>query len=223
MGEIGPTLHWHGVTPYQTYWHGVTPGQNRTSGRPTAGVSLLRLVPVEVVGIGRQLGLWGEDNGGQERVGRAVDRVLGLLGPTAVVTAVLAGGRDVAGRVRAVPWGEPRAPDPLDLLPWPGRLPVPSPGTVAPAPIPAELTAVDGAPVEVTGRFVASSAPTRLRLAGRPAVEVVAWAGPWPVDARWWDPGSHRRQARVQVVTADERAHLLVLESGRWQLEATYD
>ena len=222
-GGSGSNLVRPGVTPHQTSGHGATPGQNRTSGRPTAGVSLLRLVPVEVVGIGRQLGLWGEDNGGQERVERAVDRVLGLLGPTAVVTAVLAGGRDVAGRVRAVPWGEPRAPDPLDLLPWPGRLPVPSPGTVAPAPIPAELTAGDGAPVEVTGRFVASSAPTRLRLAGRPAVEVVAWAGPWPVDARWWDPGSHRRQARVQVVTADERAYLLVLESGRWQLEATYD
>ena len=27
MGEIGPTLHWHGVTPHHTYWHGVTPCQ----------------------------------------------------------------------------------------------------------------------------------------------------------------------------------------------------
>lgn len=192
-------------------------------GTPTAGVSLLRLVPIEVVGTGRQLGLWGEDNGGQERVERAVDRVLGLLGPTAVVTAVLAGGRDTAGRVRSVPWGEPRSADPVDLLPWPGRLPVPSPATVQPVPVPAELTTTEGTPVEVTGRFVASGVPTRLALGGGPAIDVVGWAGPWPVDTRWWDPGSHRRQARVQVVTVDERAHLLVLEAGQWRLEATYD
>jgi protein ImuB len=190
---------------------------------PTAGVSLLRLVPIEVVGTGRQLGLWGEDNGGQERVERAVDRVLGLLGPTAVVTAVLAGGRDVAGRVHAVPWGEPRAPDPIDLLPWPGRLPVPSPAMVAPVPLPAELTDADGSPVEVSGRFVASAIPARLAVSGEPAVDVVGWAGPWPADTRWWDAGSHRRLARVQVITADDRAHLLVLESGQWRLEATYD
>ena len=203
---------------------GGRPGEpGAADGTPTAGVSLLRLVPVEVVGIGRQLGLWGEDNGGQERVERAVDRVLGLLGPTAVVTAVLAGGRDLASRVRAVPWGEPRSPDPLDLLPWPGRLPVPSPATVRLVPIPAELTTADGTPVEVTGRVVVSAAPTRLAVGGGPTVDVVGWAGPWAVDTRWWDPGSHRRQARVQIVTADERAHLLVLESGQWRVEATYD
>ena len=56
----------------------------------------------------------------------------------------------------------------------------------------------------------------------RPA-EVVAWAGPWPVDERWWDPARHRRRARLQVVTADGVAHLLALEGGRWRTEATYD
>ena len=29
--------------------------------------------------------------------------------------------------------------------------------------------------------------------------------------------------ARVQVVTADQCAHLLVLEAGQWNLEASYD
>ena len=53
--------------------------------------------------------------------------------------------------------------------------------------------------------------------------EVVAWAGPWLADERWWDPPAHRRRARFQVVTADGRAHLLAIEGGCWWAEATYD
>jgi protein subunit release factor B len=32
-----------------------------------------------------------------------------------------------------------------------------------------------------------------------------------------------RQRARLQLVTAEGRAHLAVLESGQWHLEATYD
>jgi protein ImuB len=80
-----------------------------------------------------------------------------------------------------------------------------------------------GQPVTVTGRATVSAAPTRLAVAGQPPLDVVAWAGPWPVDERWWDPAAHRRRARSQVVTADGTAHLLVVEAGRWAVEATYD
>ena len=48
-------------------------------------------------------------------------------------------------------------------------------------------------------------------------------AGPWPCDERWWDPRGHRRRARLQVTTAGGVAYLLVVESGRWAVEATYD
>jgi protein ImuB len=58
--------------------------------------------------------------------------------------------------------------------------------------------------------------------AGRWAA-VAAWAGPWPCDERWWDPRGHRRRARLQVTTADGVAYLLVVEAGRWAVEATYD
>ncbi len=54
-------------------------------------------------------------------------------------------------------------------------------------------------------------------------VAVAAWAGPWPVDERWWDPRGHRRRARLQVATTDGVAYLLAVESGRWSVEATYD
>jgi protein ImuB len=58
---------------------------------------------------------------------------------------------------------------------------------------------------------------------GGPPAEVVAWAGPWPADERWWDAEARRRRARLQVVTAGAGAHLLALEAGRWWVEATYD
>lgn len=72
----------------------------------------LRLVPEETVAAGAlQLGLWGGVGEADERAGRALVRVQALLGPDAVVTGVLVGGRDPAERVRLVPWGDER-PEP---------------------------------------------------------------------------------------------------------------
>ena len=52
---------------------------------------------------------------------------------------------------------------------------------------------------------------------------MTAWAGPWPVDERWWDDAAHHRRARWQVVTVEGTAHLLSQEGDRWEVEATYD
>ena len=60
-------------------------------------------------------------------------------------------------------------------------------------------------------------------MAGGPWTEVVAWAGPWPADERWWDPPAHRRRARLQVQLTDGGAYLVAVERGRWWVEATYD
>lgn len=49
-----------------------------------------------------------------------------------------------------------------------------------------------------------------------------AWAGPWPLEERWWDSGG-RRRARFQVSTADGGAYLLAREGRCWWVEATYD
>ena len=57
---------------------------------------------------------------------------------------------------------------------------------------------------------------------GQP-VEISGWAGPWPVDERWWAPDEGRRRARFQVALADGRALLLVLAGGHWAVEAIYD
>jgi len=193
------------------------------------GLNLVRLVPEELaLDGGCQQGFWGEAAENDERVARALARVQGLLGPEAVVTAVIGGGRAPADQVRLVPWGDPRAPaagsiSPVTATPWPGRLPSPSPSRVLPHPHPAELVGTDGRRVGVSGRGVPTSAPDRLSVAGQPWERLVAWAGPWPLDERWWDPVAHRRRARFQVVTAGAAAHLLSLAGGRWWLEASYD
>ena len=75
----------------------------------------------------------------------------------------------------------------------------------------------------VTGRAEVTAPPARLSRSGRSSVAVAAWAGPWPVDERWWEPTRHRRRARFQVLDAEGTAHLLSVEAGRWWIEATYD
>lgn len=127
--------------------------------RPTAGITLLRLVPEEVVPAGgTQLALWGSPVVAPEAVVRAVARLEGLLGPEAVtvpqwrggrhpgdqVTMVPAGAVDLtSGRAGTVPPAAPAAVAPAaaastgaaalgttETPPWPGRLPSPSPATV---------------------------------------------------------------------------------------------
>jgi len=202
--------------------------------RPTAGISLLRLVPDEVVAAtGRQLGFWGGAAGADEQVVRAVARLEGLLGPEAVTVPEWRGGRGPGERVALVPAATVDLGD-LDRAtgsvgndaaarPWPGRIPDPSPAAVHAEPLPAELFDTDGVPVGVSGRGTVSGAPARMSVAGGPWTPVVGWAGPWLADERWWDPANARRRARFQARTDDGRAHLLAIEGSRWWIEATYD
>ncbi len=202
--------------------------------RPTSGITLLRLVPDEVVAAtGRQLGFWGGETAAAERAARALARVQGLFGtdapPDAVAVPEWRGGRAPAEQVQLVPAQavdltaeRPAARAARVVAPWPGQVPAPSP-TVVHTASPAEVVDRDGRLVRVSGRGEASGAPARVSVGGGPAEEVRAWAGPWPADERWWDPAAHRRRARFQVVLAGGVAHLLAVEAGRWWVEATYD
>ena len=193
--------------------------------RPTGGITLLRLVPDQVVpDDGRQLGFWGGAAEAADRAARALARVQGMLGPEAVRTAVASGGRHPGERVTLVPWGDERAPARPADPPWPGTVPPPSPATVFAPPLPAEVVGPAGEAVGVTGRGQVTARPARVAVAGGRWSPVVAWAGPWPADERWWDPAAHRRRARFQVVAGDGgAAWLLALEAGRWWAEASYD
>lgn len=210
---------------------GPSPGGAGGGHRPTAGISRLWLVPDEVVPAGgRQLGFWGSDVATADRASRAVARVQGLLGACSVVVPEWRGSRDPATQIALVPAEavdltveRPGAHRARAVGPWPGRLPTPSPAWVHVDPVDAEVVDAAGQPVRVSGRGLLSGAPARVSVAGGPWCEVVGWAGPWPLEERWWDSARGRRRARVQVVTADGRARLVVLEQGSWQVTATYD
>jgi protein ImuB len=196
--------------------------------RPTSGIAKVRLTPDEVrPDTGRQLGFWGGSTLLDERAARALARVQGMLGPASVGTAVLQGGRSPAERVRFVPWGDAREADrpELDasLSPWPGAVPPPAPALVHAPALAASVVDTDGGDVQVTGRGVCSGAPASLSIDGGPWAAVVGWAGPWPVEERWWDPPEHRRRARFQLLTSSGHAVLAAVEGGRWWIEATYD
>lgn len=192
--------------------------------RPTAGIVRLRLIPEGVLAhVGLQPGLWGETGEERERAHRALSRVQGILGPESVVTAVLGGGRSPGDQVRLVPWGDERAPARPGTRPWPGRLPSPAPALVLPAPLAAAVCDAAGVPVGVTARLQVSAPPARLAVGSAPPVEILGWAGPWPVEERWWAPAEARRRARFQVCLADGSALLLSLAGGQWSVEAVYD
>ena len=154
----------------------------------------------------------------------------GLLGPDAVVTAVLGGGRGSADQVRLVPWGDERAapPRPRRSSPWPGRLPPPAPATVlAPAAAGDRASTPTGAPVgghrparghaATPARLVAGSGGGRRDRSSRRLGRAVAGRRAL-VGAGRGDPAGP-----VPAALADGRALLVVLRQRRWSVEAIYD
>ena len=206
-------------------------GWYRSPERPTGPVTLIRITPCVVAAAdGLQLGMWGARSEADERAAKALARVQGLLGAEAVTVPRLSGGRRPADTGRRLPL-DAAAASPKKVRkkaktadpPWPGRLPPPQPAVVLDRPEPIEVTDCGGDPVTVSGRGEASAPPQQLTDSTGRSRAVTAWAGPWPLDERWWRPSARRRQARFQLVLDDGSAHLCVLESGRWQREATYD
>lgn len=218
----------------------------RTRDRPTAPITVLRLHPVEVVSAAAlQLPLWGS-SGDEDRLRarRALVRVQGLLGPDAVRVPVLSGGRGPAERITFTPLGDEPVPRADPAQPWPGQLPEPSPTVLLDDPVEL-LDAADG-PVRVTGRGLLTADPVSVRVveSATPAVTSLLsagsgalawWAGPWPVDERWWDAEASAsgqagsgRTARMQVLLEPSRsdagrALLLCYRQRRWYLEGIYE
>ncbi|MDA8309332.1 MAG: hypothetical protein M0Z46_01745 [Actinomycetota bacterium] len=200
----------------------------------------------------RQPGFWGGTSAADERAAEVLTELQRRLGTEAVALPVLGGGRGPADRCRLVPWSpaaaspepkaprrkvssEPKAPrrkvssEPKaprrkvsSEPPWPGRLPPPAPARVTVGDRPVEMVDAASVPVGVTARGLLTGDPARLSVDGGPWTPVVAWSAPWPVEERWWSR-ARRRAARLQVLTADGTARLLVVERGRWRVEATYD
>jgi protein ImuB len=202
---------------------GKSAGRGSGDATEAGGITMLRLIPDQLVpDHGRQLGLWGEAQAG-DQVSRAAMRVQAMLGHEAVTHPVISGGRGPADQVTLVPFGDARPPRLPADRPWPGSIPVPAPATVYPDPLPARVTDASGGTVTVTGRACVSAVPAWLAAGAAPPLSVIAWAGPWPVSERWWEPGQARRRARFQMVTSDESAWLVTVQDGHWFVEASYD
>jgi protein ImuB len=194
--------------------------------RPTGGVMRLRLVPIEAVPTGaHQQALWGGSGAEDERAARGLARVQTLLGHGSVLTPVLDGGRDPGQRTRLVPWGDEPTPLRSPEQPWPGQLPAPAPTVLLDPPRPAQLLDAARRPVVVTERG-AMPAPPALFGLGSEVTAVSSWAGPWPVDERWWAADSGRRVVRCQIVDVRGRAYLVtgtMSPAPAWQVDAIYD
>ncbi len=106
--------------------------------------------------------------------------------------------------------------------PWPGRLPAPSPATVPPRPLSAELVDAAGVAVYLTAPDLLSAPPRHLVIDGCGTGEVKGWAGPWPLRQRWWTSDGVEG-SRLQVVCEDGTAFLLRARDGKWWVTGVYD
>lgn len=184
--------------------------------RAGAGIVEVRITPTRIDDSAHhQPGLFGQ--GPEQRLHHAVSRVQAMLGHRGVVTPRLVGGRGLADRQLLQPWGDRVSPERDPARPWPGSLPPPHPSEVFVPPVPAEVTAADGAPPVVDGRGALSAPPARIEGAA-----VAAWAGPWPLRERGWDAERSRDAHRLQIVDASQRAWLVLWENGSWWAEGRY-
>ena len=198
----------------------------------TAGVMRLCLEPVEVrVDTGVQAGLWGGRSQADDWAMRAVARLVALAGEQQVLVPAAHGGRHAGDAYRWVPAVAVELDQPRERLrpvqgPWPGAVPSPSPAVVHQPPLPAEVLDAQRRPVRVSGRGVLSAPPASVRRTGGVRADtshaITQWAGPWPVDERWWDTAKARRLARFQLLTTEGRLWLAVVEGGTWWLAAEY-
>lgn len=185
-------------------------------------VARVRLTPETVDPVGaHERGIWG--TGPDEGVHSGLSRVQGMLGHEGVGTAVAAGGRMPADRQQRVAWGDRPVLTRDPRRPWPGAVPPPYPATVYE--IPRAITVEDarGAPVSVTERGVLTASPAVIVSPTGSRRDLTAWAGPWPLEERWWDPATARAAQRFQVVDVHGEAWLLVLDARGWWAHGRYD
>lgn len=187
-----------------------------------SAIARVRISPEAVDPVGaHERGLWG--TGPDEGVHSGLSRVQGMVGHRGVLTATPSGGRSPSERQALVPWGDRPlvARDPRK--PWPGALPPPAPATVYELPRQIAVHDARDRAVVVDERGEVSAPPAVMLSQTGARRGVTAWAGPWPVQERWWDAAAARSAARFQVVDTEGMAWLLVLDAEGWWAEGRYD
>ena len=201
--------------------------------RPTAGIDRLRLVPDGVVRSrrhaaravgrarrGRRAGPSGAGPGaGPARAGlglhRRARRRAGLRRPGPPGALGRRADPRPARRRRAVPAAP--ASRAARSRRGRGRLPAPAPATVLAEPTPVRCAPPTARLLTVDARLALNGAPATVVLGREAPVEITGWAGPWPVEERWWAPDEATRLVRFQLALADGRALLVACGDGRWR------
>ena len=183
----------------------------------------------------RQLRLWGGSTQTDETATQAIGRLSELLGSSAVQVAKWQGGRDIldsyelVSATHAQTIGSASSSEQIPAQKWRGAVPNPSPSVVYSEPIQMQINDQFGKLLSVSARHELSASPVSVVI-GATHYKVNSWAGPWPVEERWWDSARSRRLVRLQLVcekiTADSvpqiLAMLAILEHGEWTVAAIY-
>lgn len=195
------------------------------SGAPSAGqeeqwcqrgVEAVRIIPTVHRAAEASEGLFGARP--RAHLVQVVTRLQDRLGPEAVVTPSVVGGRLLKDRRLLTPFGTlPATTDRPSDRPWPGHLEGPAPALVYDRPPAVRLEDAQGGPAE----RMDPQRPCWLRT-GATRRRVIAWAGPWPLRQRWWS-GQATAVERFQLVTEDQQAWLVATTGGRWWVEARYE
>lgn len=180
-----------------------------------APISGLQLIADEVrTDTARQLKLWGGATQSDETAAQAVGRLTELLGSNSVQVAKWQGGRDLQDAyqfvsvlhsqvahseqitTQAKKLSVQSSPQPKF---WRGSLPTPSPSVVFADPPEVQVVDKNQNLLRVSARHELSAEPAYL-LKGEARHKIVSWAGPWPVEEKWWDIARSRRLVRLQLV-----------------------
>ena len=197
---------------------------------PTSGVVTIRLDPVDLEPAnGRQLGLWGARSQADEDAHKAIAELSGCLGAHAVRVPLWRGGRDPAEVFELTPAALVDLERRVDAVEvsheWSGALPRPSPSIVFDDRCEIDVHDAHDRHVSVSGRHELSAPPAHV-IIDRRRCRVRSWAGPWPIEERWWDGLRRRRIVRMQLMIEDppqtHKAVVVVLDNGRWGLSAQY-
>ena len=202
-------------------------------------ITQVQLIADEVrTDIARQLKLWGGVTQTDETATQAINRLTELLGSSSVQRVKWQGGRDLQDNYQLVAASQIQASNlaPEILMSattqqskWRGSLPTPSPSVVYSDLVVVQVTDKDKNLLRVSARHELSAEPAYL-LINKTCCKIISWAGPWPVEEKWWDITRSRRLVRLQVVvekilpdgSSQIQALLVALEHGEWSIAAIY-
>jgi len=200
------------------------------------GLVRVQLIADEVrTDTAQQLRLWGGSTQTDETATQAIGRLSELLGSSAVQVAKWQGGRDIldsyerVSATHAQTIGSANSHEQIPAQKWRGALPNPAPSVVYSEPVQVQINDQFGKLLSVSARHELSASPVSV-IIGATHYKVNSWAGPWPVEERWWDLARSRRLVRLQLVcekiTVDNvsqiLAMLVILEHGEWTVAAIY-